>query len=382
MSAAARTEICIVGGGLVGASAAAALARAGRRVVLVERGRLNGAASGVNFGGVRRHGRFAAELPLAIRAHAIWMRVRELTGSDCEFEQTGHLKLARAPEDMAELEAWSATAREHGIDVELLGAGKLAEAHPWLARGLAGASFCPGDGHANPRLAGLAFAKGAAGAGAVLREDSAVLGVEDAPAGRFRVELSRGGAIEADILVNAAGAWGSDIAARYGDHVPLTPVAPQMFVTEPVAHVIGPVLGMVGAGLYLRQIQRGNVILGGGRGVVLSGGLRSRPLAATFHATLGLARALIPHLGLVSVIRSWTGVEGSMAGSLPVIGESPSRSGLFHAFGFSGHGFQLAPAVGETIAELIARGSTDIDLSPFAVRRFPQAAPQLHRAAQ
>jgi sarcosine oxidase subunit beta len=365
-----KADVLVIGGGLVGLSAALAVARAGVGVILLERGSINSHASGANFGGVRLHGRDAAEMPLAIRARSIWGRIGRHVGSDCEYLATGHTKLALIDSDMDALERWRATGDAYGVPVELLGRDTVRQRFPWLAESIAGASFCAGDGHANPRLAGPAFARAAREAGARIMEHVSVERIEDASGGGFSVRAVGGDAFEADTLINAAGAWGARLAAQYGVCVPLAAVAPQMFVTEPAPYRITPVVGVVGAGLYLRQSLRGNVIFGGGRGTIGPDGLRSRPIEAHFDSTIGLAQRLIPHIRHLPIIRAWTGIEGTMPDGLPVIGQSSRRAGLFHAFGFSGHGFQMAPAVGETLAELLVGGHTGIDLAPFDPDRF------------
>ena len=122
--------------------------------------RLCGAgASGVNFGGVRQQGRHLAELPLARRARALWDDLNHLLGEDVEFEATGHIKLARSEADMAELERYAVSAREYGLELTLLGANAVREELPWLGPKVAGASLSPGDGQANPRVVGPAYAR-------------------------------------------------------------------------------------------------------------------------------------------------------------------------------------------------------------------------------
>lgn len=365
-----KADVVVIGGGLVGLSTALALVRSGIRVILLERNTVNSHASGANFGGVRLHGRDTAELPLAIRARGIWERIGEYVGTDCEYLATGHIKLALVDSDMESLERWRTTGRAYGVPVELLGRDQVRQSFPWLASPIAGASFCSGDGHANPRLAGPAFARAARDAGARILERTSVERIEDATGGGFAVRAEGGAAFEANVLINAAGAWGAGLAAQYGDDIPLVAVAPQMFVTEPASYNVVPVVGVVGAGLYLRQSLRGNVIFGGGRGSINPDGLRSRPIEAHFDSTIGLAHRLIPHMRHLPIIRAWTGIEGTIPDGLPVIGQSSRRAGLFHAFGFSGHGFQMAPAVGETLAELLAGGRTGIDLAPFSPDRF------------
>ena len=85
-----------------------------------------------------------------------------------------------------------------------------------------------------------------------------------------------------------------------------------------------------------------------------------------------LAVQLVPALAGAQIIRSWTGIDGQMPDRIPVIGPSRTTPGLFHAFGFSGHGFQLGPGIGAIMAELIVDGHTDIPLGAFRIERFGQ----------
>jgi sarcosine oxidase subunit beta len=85
-----------------------------------------------------------------------------------------------------------------------------------------------------------------------------------------------------------------------------------------------------------------------------------------------MARAaeIIPHLADAMIIRSWTGIDGGMPDALPVLGHSRTTPGLIHAFGFSGHGFMLGPAVGEILSELVLDGRSDVPLEAFDIGRF------------
>src|SRR5688572_25759093 len=112
-----RFDVGIIGGGLVGCSAALYLRQRGASVVLLERRAPGSQASGVNYGGVRQQGRPLPELPLARRSRQVWSRLPELIGTNCEFSVTGHLKLARSDRDMAELETYAARARPLGLDL-------------------------------------------------------------------------------------------------------------------------------------------------------------------------------------------------------------------------------------------------------------------------
>ena len=86
-------------------------------------------------------------------------------------------------------------------------------------------------------------------------------------------------------------------------------------------------------------------------------------------------RRLAPVLGKLQVLRTWSGIEGYMRDDLPVMGPSRRVSGLYYAFGFCGHGFQLGPGVGDVMAELIATGATSTPIDPFLIQRFDTAPP-------
>ena len=83
---------------------------------------------------------------------------------------------------------------------------------------------------------------------------------------------------------------------------------------------------------------------------------------------------LVPALRGAHIIRTWAGIDGQMPDRIPVIGFSATTPDLVHAFGFSGHGFQLGPVVGEIIAELIADGRSPSPIEPFAITRFAEAS--------
>ncbi len=362
-------DVLIQGGGGAGCSAALHLARRRARVVLLERGLVGGQASGVNYGGVRQQGRHPAELPIARRARALWGRMKSLVGSDIEFVESGHLKLARDATEEAELVAYLDVARAHGLPLHLLARDALHTAYPWLGPDVCAGSLAPEDGSANPRLLAPALAQAARAAGADVREHAEV--VEHGHDGeRFTLRTRAGERFAAPVLINAAGYWGGAVAAAFGEGVPIEPLSPNMLVTEPIRYFIDINLGVVGGNVYLRQIPRGNVIVGAGHGENDPRVPWSRPLPEASIRGMALAVQLVPALAAARVIRTWTGIDGRMPDRIPVFGPSRRRPGLYHAFGFSGHGFQLGPAVGEILSELVLDGRTDIPLDPFRIDRF------------
>ncbi len=367
-------DVLIVGGGLMGAATAFFLRRRGRSVILLERDLVGQQASGTNFGNVRRQGRFLPQLPLATRSRAIWGRLPELLGEDAEFLPTGHVRVCFRAEEVGQLETYARDARDYGLELELLGRNALRERFPFLSPDAVAGSYSPQDGHANPRLAAPAFARAARRAGVLVQENAEVLAIEKSGAD-FVVETSGAGSFRAPALQISAGAWSDALSARFGEAVPLVVRGPQMAVTEPAPYAIAPVVGVYSGvaeeGVYLRQVRRGNVVFGGGlRGPAFADISRAYADPAVVLHQLPHVRRVVPALGALRVIRSWSGIEGYMDDDIPVMGPSAKMPGLFYAFGFCGHGFQLGPGVGEVMAELIDTGRSETPIAPFHIARF------------
>lgn len=375
---AVQSDVAIIGGGLMGASAALFLRQRGLSVTLLETDKIGRQASGTNFGNVRRQGRAIFQLPLANRASAIWRRSTELLGTDIEYLQSGHMRVCfrERPENVGAMEDYAAKARLEGLDLELLSGNALRHRFPWLGPDVLAGSYSAMDGHANPRLAAPAFAQAAERLGAQVFEDTRIVAAgkqgED-----FELAADDGRLFRAPILLVTAGAWAGKITAWFDEPVPLTPRAPTMTVTEPVPYAIAPSVGVMTPEeietVYFRQVARGNIVMGGStRAPSYPDEYRAYVMPQNTLTQLQHIRRLAPGLANLQIIRVWSGIEGYTTDSQPVMGPSAKVPGLFHAFGFSGAGFQVGPGVGETMAELIATGHTDIPLEPYAVGRFTQ----------
>lgn len=369
-----RARVLIIGGGIVGVAAAWYLARRSADVVLLEKGTVGSKASGVNFGGLRINGREHQEMSLAIRAREFWGRIVEHVGHSCDVEFTGHLETTADEAKMAVVERWARMAREFGLQPELLTAAQIRERYPLLGHQLVGGCLMASDGSGNPRLAVPYLAKAARLAGADIREHMGVTQVERV-GDEFHVLSDSGQEFRSKFLVNAAGAWAGKIAESFGDVVPWMTIAPQMVVSEPIPYRIRGIVDcdVGGRYLYIRQIPRGNVLFGRGPGRVDLEAERAFVIPQNYFNSSNIALDLVPFLRPYHIIRTWSGVEGKMPDALPVLDWSSRAPGLLHAFGFSGHGFQLGPGTGITISEMILDGRTATDISGFRIDRFKPA---------
>lgn len=372
------SDVVIVGGGIMGSSAAFFLSQRGRSVALLETGLVGREASGTNFGNVRRQGRPLYQLPLANRASDIWRRAKELLGNDLEYLESGHIRICyrNRPEVLGRLEDYVRDARPLGLELEMFSGAKLRQRFPFLGSEVDAGSYCAQDGHANPRLAAPAFARAAKRLGAGLYENTNVLSVEK-EGEDFRVTAEDGRQFRAPILLITAGAWGDKLSAQFGEHVPLINAAPTMSVTEPVPYGIPPTIGISTTNneesVYVRQIPRGNIIIGGStRSPAYRDVRRSYVLPENSLMQLRQVHRLVPELTRLNIIRVWSGIESYFPDAQPVMGPSLKVSGLYYAFGFSGAGFQIGPGVGDMLAELIDTGSTDISTDEYRADRFSE----------
>lgn len=370
----ARTDVLVIGGGLVGSSAAFFLRQRGLAVTLLERERVGRQASGTNFGNVRRQGRALEQIPLANRARAVWGRAQALVGEDLEFEPLGHLRVGWTDERAASFEQHARDVRALGLELEVFGRKQLAERYGLFAPGIVVGSLSPRDGHANPRLAGPAFARAARRAGAEVIEDAEVAHIARTGSEGYVVETRDGRSFRAARLLLCCGAWSQPLAAQLGEQVVIEARGPQMGVTEPLPWAIGPSIGVSSPvkreGLYFRQVRRGNVVFGGGyHGPASTETGLAQVLPQHTLGQLQELRRLAPRFAQAQLIRVWSGVEGYTTDLRPVMGAT-GLPGAWVAFGFCGEGFALGPGVGDVMAELIDTGRSETPIEAFSPARF------------
>ncbi len=361
----------IIGGGLHGLSTALHLARAGWRVTVLERRHVGRHSSGINAGGVRRLGRDLREIALSVISAEMWAGMQALVGDDCGFVASGQVKVAESAADMAMNEARVARVRALGWQhEEVVDQAELRRLVPAVSRHAVGALVTRDDGAADPMRTVMAFRRAVLDAGATLIEGISVTGIGRGPGGGLQVETDRG-PMQADRVANCAGAWGYGMAALAGEKIPGIAKASMMIVTEKVAPFCAPTVGATARALSFKQTAAGTVVIGGGHQG--RNDIAAETSTVDFRNLANAARVateIFPCMQGVRMVRSWCGIEAMPPDQVPIIGESATLPGLIHSFGYSGHGFQLAPAAGAAVAELMARGATNMPIAPFSQARF------------
>ena len=363
-------DVIVIGGGLHGLSSALHLARAGARVTILEAEYCGRHASGVNAGGVRTLGRHVAEIPLALASRELWHRLPELVGDGAGFVPSGQLKVAENEAELGVLRARVAHLKERGFRHEvLLGADAVRELLPAVAPHVTGGIWASGDGHALPFRAVTAFRRAAQALGVTVREGVRVDTLQRVGE-RWRFGAS-GQCFEAEYAVNAAGAWAGEFCRQVGEPVNEEQVALLLTITHRVPAFCSPVVGATGRALSFKQFDNGTVLIGGGvRGRVDTASRGADVDFAQLATNVRTAVELFPHLRGVGINRTWAGIEGFMPDGMPVIGPSRTMPKLVHAFGFSAHGFELGPIVGQIVSELVVSGRSSLPIDAFAIDRF------------
>ncbi len=394
----ARYDVVIIGAGLVGCAAAFELGLRGRRVAVLDQGEVNRGASGRNAGSLHFQieprmleggadpQRLAQLIPVNLRAIEDW---RELPGRlrrEIELVMHGGLMVAEtAGERELLVRKWEVETRG-GLPVRLVEGEELSRVAPYLAERVRCASYCTAEGHANPRLVTPAFAAAARHLGGEIMTGARVGGLEGRPEGwRIHIEWLRqqsgtaaASSLDAEAVLVAAGAWSPEILAPYGVRVPLLPVALSMNVTERCAPVVHHLVQHVGRRLSVKQVEAGNVLIGGGWPASLSGSETLGPNPEVWlreDSMIGnaaMAIHVVPVLDRLNLIRTWSGIASVSADHLPVLGAIASMPGVFIAAGESS--FTLGPTYARLVSELICLGQASMPIGLYRPDRFELAA--------
>ncbi|MEX0788563.1 MAG: FAD-dependent oxidoreductase [Anaerolineales bacterium] len=370
-------DVLIIGAGVHGASLAHALSRRGARVILLERRHTASGATGRSSGLVRMHYDLEVEAQLAWESFGMFRRWQELIGGECGFIQSGFLFLAH-PKSHSQLRANVAMQQRIGIGTEVVTAQQVHELAPaLLTEDFKLAAYEPESGYADPTLTTAALVRGAQNMGARLIQDSPVSAVTAAGGIITGVETQHA-RYSAPVVVNAAGAWAGPVARLAGLELPLTTWRHDIaFLRRPSGMPGHPaVIDQIQA-MYFRPETGGLTLIGleDGNPLGLSpdedGGA---PQGFVDRAVDRLCRR-IPGMVEGSLHSTQGGFDGITPDQHALIGPA-GPEGFYLDCGYSGTGFKIAPAVGESLAVRIHEGVWGVvDLSPFDPTRFDRGEP-------
>ncbi|AEH24671.1 NAD(P)/FAD-dependent oxidoreductase [Pyrococcus yayanosii] len=365
-----KSEIVIIGGGIVGVTLAHELARRGEEVTVVEK-RFIGSGSTFRCGtGIRQQFNDEANVRVMKRSVELWKKYSEEYGFP--FEQTGYLFLLY---DEDEIEAFKENIKLQnrlGVPTRLITPEEAKDVVPLLdISEVIAASWNPTDGKADPFHSTTAFALNAEKFGARLVEYTEVKNfiIEN---GEIKGLKTNRGIIKTSIVVNATNAWAKLINAMAGVpiKIPIEPYKHQAVITQPIRPgTIKPMIISFKYGhAYLTQTSHGGII--GGVGYEEGPTYDLTPSYAFLREVSYYFTKIIPALRELLILRTWAGYYAKTPDNNPVIGRLEEISDYYIAAGFSGHGFMMAPAVAEMVANLITKGKTGLPVEWYDPYRF------------
>lgn len=415
----AATTVVIIGGGIVGLTAALALAERNIPVVLLEKGRLAGEQSSRNLGWVRKTSRMAEDIPLALASDRLWAAMPERIGQDVGYRQAGIMFVGRTDAQMAMHEGWLKSVAHLDLDSQLLTAQQIATRVPGGRSNWAGGIYTPSDGRAEPTLASSAIARAAIAKGVTIIENCAVRTLSLA-GGNISGVVTEKGEIRCEQVLLAGGLWSRRFLGNLGISLPTLPLICSVLRTMPMEgpteiavgapdfsfrkhHDGGFIITQRGAldasltldhlligSRYLQQLraQRSFLRISVGKNFVRDLALPRR-WKANRRSPFEQVRTLDPQVNLAlnqeamtNLIAAWPAFEKAViadawAGAIdvtpdsnPVIGPVAKIPGLTLATGFSGHGFGTSPAAGQLAADLVSASAPIIDPHPYRFERF------------
>ncbi|WP_435011557.1 NAD(P)/FAD-dependent oxidoreductase [Tundrisphaera lichenicola] len=373
-----KGRVAIVGAGIVGASIARALAREGFGVIVLDNRPIGSGATAAGMGHVVAMDDSEAQFALCRYSQTLWDELALEQPPGVESTRSGTLWVAADDEEMAEVGRKAQFYADRGVEAEALDSGQLTRAEPNLRSGLPGGLRVPGDSVVYPPRAASYLIEQAAKLGAEVRLDAEVEAI-----GGGWVRLAGGSRVEADFVVNAAGAKaprltpGLAIRPRKG-HLVITDRHPG-FVTHQIlelgylksAHGSDP----ASVAFNVQPRATGQLLIGSSRQFDVED-----PAVEPRMIRRMIDRALLylPGLARLSAIRAWTGFRAATPDSLPIIGPDPDDPRILIAAGHEGLGITTSMGTAELIVDHLLGREPAIPAGPYLPSRFLTSAGMGH----
>lgn len=417
------TSVVIIGGGIIGASAALTLAARGIAVVLCEKGYIACEQSSRNWGWCRQAGRDEREMPLILESLRLWRNMNRLTDSETGFRTCGVMYVGETEDDEKRFVAWLEMAKPYDIGTRIVRGDELKALMPGASRTYRCGLHVPTDGCAEPQKAAPAIARAAQARGAVILAHCAARGIDRA-AGRVSAVITERGRIACDTVILAGGAWTSLFCASLGIRLPQLKVLSSVMRTAPVA---GPDTCTYMTDLGYRKRRDGGYTIARGSGYIVpivpdslryfreflptvrkeASSLKPRlntqslrelrsprrwpldqpspfektrvldptPNKSMNREALDAMIRLYPQFREARIVQEWGGYIDVTPDVVPYISRIGDLPGLTVATGFSGHGFGIGPGAGQLAAELATDQTPSVEPTPFRASRFGDGSP-------
>ncbi len=379
-SALAKTDILVIGAGVMGASIAHQLNRqTDKRITVIDQSAPLGGMSGRSFGQVRLHYSNALLLNMAMRGYEFFQNwTREIGYGNAGYVQMGYLLIV-VEKQLEALQRNVELARSLGIDTRFVEPEEIKALEPALnTQGLVGGAYDPEGGYIDVTRIVLSLLTAAQEGGVRLMSGLRAEAIVT-EGGRVAGVSTQDGLIKAPIIINATGSWAGELLAPLGVDLLMEPRRlDTMYLRQPPGRSqIGCCITDGNSNVAIRPDM--------GRDILVAAYPPEMPLAtdpAEANNEQGDAEHLVriraslaerlPDFCDAEPIRSVSGTYDITPDWHPILGWVPDVEGLYLAAGFSGHGLKLAPAVGECVAAEVLGKPPPFDIRPLRFERFAE----------
>lgn len=382
-------DVAVIGGGIVGLSCAYYLSLSGKKVVLIEKKDIGSGASGACDDMILLQSKKPGiVLEMALKSLEIYKGLSNELDVDIEFENRGGMILIEDKDQLAIMEEYVDRQRQYGLQVELIERNDVRKKHPFVKDEVIASTFSDRDSQVNPLRVMKGFMIRGVEMGLSImkhRNISDIRQMKD----YWRLDFDDNNYVEAEYVVNAAGAWTAEIGKMIGLDVPIYPLKGQVAITQKI-----PPLGKeniwsagyivsklrpelfkneddihkkLGVGFSLTQTKEGNYLIGSTREKNV---YEKKNTFEALSILINQAVDFFPILKNAQLIRSFAGLRPAAEGGKPIICEVENRKGFYIASGHGGDGIALAPITGKIITQLINDINTDFDLNELSFQSF------------
>ncbi len=379
----AKTDVVIIGGGVIGTSIFYHLAKNKINVILLEKNTIasgtSGACEGMIFLQTKKPG---IHLKMAIKSAEIFRHLKEELDYDIEYISDGAMVVIPDPIQYDTMKKFVQEQSQSGLEVKLLNSREVRDKQPALSETIVGATHCSADGQVNPIKLAYGFAKaGQRYKNAKIFNHTNVIGIKTRD-NKIESVITERGRIDTGMVINSAGVFAPQIGTMVNIDIPIIPRRGQILVTEVIPDIVKGILctsnyiackynpeikNEDGAGITVESTASGNYLVGATREFV---GFDSRVTPQGIACIARNIVSLIPAFKNIRIIRCFAGLRPYTEDGLPILGKVEGIDGFIIAAGHEGDGIALAPITGKLIAELVIKGKSSISLESFQLSRF------------
>lgn len=386
-----KCDAVVLGAGVNGTSTAYELSKRGKNVILIDKIVSGAGASGSCDDMILLQSKKPGILlEMAFRSLELFGALKDELPCDIEFDTRGGTILIENEANLAVMEEFVASQNRYGLEVEIIDAARLRRLQPYVAKDIVASTYSARDSQVNPMLLMKGFIAGAKKLGMRFLDRTRPVSIERTGSG-WSLALSSGDRVEAETVVNAAGAWADDVTQLIGFKTPITPRKGQVIVTEAIPplgetnvwsaqYIVSKLRPQAargsasaqpgdrfGLGFAFTGTQRGNYLIGSTRE---NAGYDKSTDPEALALLAAQAKRFFPVIEKINFIRTFAGLRPSTPDGLPLLGEIPGAPGFFIAAGHEGDGIALAPITGRLIADLVTGRKTEFSLEQCAPGRF------------